>query len=712
MNLKRRFLYSLLVLAVLVTHPSSGASGQEGTPDDSLPAAGGEQDKPKVNQCATCHTEPALWDESNKRLFISPEMLKGDVHCQKGVACYECHGGDPTSMNFATAHIGLVPVAKVADHCATCHHDQALSVLKSVHAKAGDKNEQGRGTPLSCLKCHGTKTHGLLPVSDQGSPVNSDNQVRTCGGCHEEYQKSYEATVHGTGLNDSGLIVTAVCADCHGAHGIYYAADRRSKLHITNVASTCSECHKFIQERLAESVHGKLEGPGQATEHPASGGKTKRHPACSDCHQGHELAKASSGDFRLRLTSSCGNCHSDLYSRYAQSMHGELTHKGYSAAAECADCHGAHDILPVDNPDSRVAAGANRLRTCQKCHVYAVSNFTKFDPHANFKDAVGSPWLHSIYEWIQFIVNGMFLLFLLHASIWFIRAFVDRLRHGGHVTLEPEQYAMPRFGAMFRATYVVLMAAFIGLLATALALKYSDQQWLQGLVNSLGGFRTIKDWHHFFAVIALTVGFIHLVGGFFRLKDGHSEQSWKSTILGPDSLVPNGRDLRDFGKMLLWFVGFGKKPGFERWAYWEKLDYWAFGLAALFIASSGLMLWYPNLFCLVFPGGILNVAKMVHSEFAIYVASVLFLIHFFHAHFRPEKFPLDQSVMTGLVSEQHLRKYRPDYIARLEREGRLEELRREAPSTKNRWLIILGGVVVFTLGLCLLVVALLASLAQ
>jgi len=183
-------------------------------------------------------------------------------------------------------------------------------------------------------------------------------------------------------------------------------------------------------------------------------------------------------------------------------------------------------------------------------------------------------------------------------------------------------------------------------------------------------------------------------------------------ILGPDSLVPNGRDLRELGKMLLWFIGFGRKPGFERWAYWEKLDYWAFCLAALVIGISGLMLWYPNLFCVVLPGTILNVAKMVHSEFAIYIASFLFLIHFFHAHFRPEKFPMDLSVLTGVVSERHLRKYRPEYVSRLEREGKLDEMRITAPSKRNLWLNVVGGILVFALGLCLLAVTVLASLGE
>ena len=164
--------------------------------------------------------------------------------------------------------------------------------------------------------------------------------------------------------------------------------------------------------------------------------------------------------------------------------------------------------------------------------------------------------------------------------------------------------------------------------------------------------------------------------------------------------------------MMGWFIGFACKPGFERWTYWEKLEYWAFYLVAGLIGISGLMLWYPNLFCLVLPGSIVNVAKLVHSEFAIYAASFLFLIHIYHAHFRPEKFPMDLSVITGLVSEAHLRKYRPEYVARLEREGKLEELRQAAPSRRRLWLNLVGGVVIFAIGFCVLAVTVLASLGE
>lgn len=711
-------------ICFLTAFAGSIAQAQEDTPDEAtsdeqavedqsatVPLAG-SQLAPEDNRCSMCHTEPALWDESNQRLFIPPEILEHDVHRQKGVVCSDCHGGDPASTNFAVAHVGLVPISDLRNRCIICHKDQRLALVKGVHAHAGEKDDRGRGLPLDCRKCHGTNSHAIFAAKDQRSPVYLNNQVRTCGSCHPDDQKTYEMTVHGKGLNESGLTVTAVCADCHGAHGIYYAADRRSTLHAANVAATCSKCHQFIEQRLARSVHGRGTGLGAATDRPAAGGKIKRHPSCTDCHQGHHVLRSDVAEFRLGLANSCGNCHADLHSRYALSMHGELTHQGFAAAAECADCHGSHDILPIDDPNSKLAPGENRLRTCQKCHVYAVSNFASFDPHADYKDEARYPTLHSIYGWIQFVVNVLFIFFFIHALLWFIRALVDRLQQGGHATLVSDQYALPRFDAIDRATYVALAAAFVGLTATGLALKYSDQEWGRWLADGLGGFRSASIWHHFFAVVAIVAFVVQLAYAGSRISRSREGSSWKSILLGPDSLIPNRRDFRDLGKMLLWFVGFGPKPGFERWAYWEKLDYWAFCLAALVIGTSGLMLWYPNLFCVLLPGTTLNVAKMVHSEFAIYIASSLFLIHFFHAHFRPEKFPMDLSVMTGRVSEQHLRKYRPDYIARLEREGKLTGLREIAPSGRSMWLKIVGGVLVFTLGFWLLAITILASLGE
>ena len=48
---------------------------------------------------------------------------------------------------------------------------------------------------------------------------------------------------------------------------------------------------------------------------------------------------------------------------------------------------------------------------------------------------------------------------------------------------------------------------------------------------------------------------------------------WR-VVFGPDSPVPNLRDLKDFFQMVRWFFGRGSRPSFDRWAYWEKVDFW------------------------------------------------------------------------------------------------------------------------------------------
>ena len=98
------------------------------------------------------------------------------------------------------------------------------------------------------------------------------------------YLATYEQSVHGTGLSKSGLLVTAVCADCHGSHGIYYAADKRSTLHPSNVAKSCGNCHHFLADRLAASVHGDKAGAGHTGDRAAPGGTQTRKPSCTDCH--------------------------------------------------------------------------------------------------------------------------------------------------------------------------------------------------------------------------------------------------------------------------------------------------------------------------------------------------------------------------------------------------------------------------------------------
>ena len=222
--------------------------------------------------------------------------------------------------------------------------DQALELVKSVHAKAGQKNEQGRGTPLSCRRVTGPTSIRSCPWRTSDRRSLSTTRCKPVAGATRSNWETYGTTVHGHGLYEAGLLVTATCANCHGAHGIYRAADRRSTLYPANVAATCGKCHRFIAERLQASIHGRGTGPGGLAEAGCPGRKLAEAPSCTSCHQGHEIAMAESPRFRQHLPNLCGNCHANLSGRYAMSIHGELTELGYDPAANCYDCHGSHSI--------------------------------------------------------------------------------------------------------------------------------------------------------------------------------------------------------------------------------------------------------------------------------------------------------------------------------------------------------------------------------
>lgn len=620
--------------------------------------------------------------------------------------CSSCH---PKHAVHALADSrSSVSATNLSETCGTCHREPLVELRKGVHSGAGDKDERGAGTLLNCAKYHDRDMHGLLPVKDLNSPVYLHNQVQLCGNCHESKLATFQASVHGQGLIKSGLILTAVCADCHGAHGIFYAPDTRSTLHRSKVAATCGQCHRFIEQRLAASVHA------ETSKELASirGGRSRRTPSCTDCHQGHDQFESDSRIFRENLPNRCGNCHADIAQSYRMSLHGELTQIGYAPAAKCSDCHTAHDILPASNPHASTAPG-RRVETCRQCHFGVSAAFADFDPHASHKDKAKYPGLYRIHVATQYTLNVLIAVFLIHSALWFIRSLVQTLQHGRHRRLASADVAVLRFQPMERAMYVVLLVGFLGLVLTGVPLQFSHQPWAHRLADGLGGFETTRVWHHFFGLTLLVAGVAYLFRGLLRTGRRHREgQSWGRIVFGPDSPVFNGRDLRDLGGMLRWFVGLGKKPRFERWTYWEKFDYWALLVVGFLIAFSGLALWFPNVFSQLFTGRVLNVAKLVHSEVPLTLGGILFVMHVFNTHLRPEKFPLDLSLFTGLVSEDHLLQARPEFLDRLRREGRLEEIRTMAPG--KQWLRRMAwvGMTILSVGLLLLIAILLANIGE
>ena len=384
-------------------------------------------------------------------------------------------------------------------------------------------------------------------------------------------------------------------------------------------------------------------------------------------------------------------------------MHGELTNLGFGPAANCADCHGDHEIVPISAETSPVGA-ANRLATCQKCHPEAPPNFADFDPHANHYDAQRDPYLHAVYVTLMTLLLSTIGVFLLHSALWFIRCLIDLRHHPRPRGLVPGEIAYVRFSSFHRMAHVALLISFLGLTLTGLPLKYSHTDWAQTLARLLGGFATTGVWHRIFGLVNIAYLVLYVLWVIYRMSTKpRVVGSMSAVVFSGDSPVPNWRDLSDFVKTMRWFVGLGPKPGYERWGYWEKVDIFGAMADIVIIGFTGLILWFPEIVTSVLPGKTLNYAKVIHSTQALLATSFVFAIHFFNTHLRPDKFPMDLSMFAGLVSEEELREERPDYYERLRREGRLEEFQAVVPPRRFLRLVTFAGAIAVAIGLSLLV---------
>jgi class III cytochrome C family protein len=271
---------------------------------------------------------------------------------------------------------------------------------------------------LECTDCHGAE---ILSSKDPKSPTYQLNLAATCSRCHNDAKtKMFADSIHGRALARSGLIVAPTCTDCHGTHDVKKVNDPQSRVARANVPATCAKCHEGIGHQFGSGVHGRLLAEGK-------GGV----PACQTCHTAHAIQRAESTGWQLSVIGQCGTCHADRIETFRDTFHGQVTNLGFRSVAGCADCHGAHEILPASDPRSPVSPG-RLVATCGKCHANANASFVKYDPHANKHDARRSRMLYFTARFMTVLLAGVFTFFGLHSTLWFSKEWrLKRARRRG-----------------------------------------------------------------------------------------------------------------------------------------------------------------------------------------------------------------------------------------------------------------------------------------
>jgi formate dehydrogenase gamma subunit len=587
--------------------------------------------------CLACHDDASLTKDVGGRsvsVHVDPAKYEASVHGMFG--CSDCH----TDISDYPHE----PAAARVD-CSSCHPDAVAAYDRSLHADSVAKRNPQAAT---CFSCHGGP-HEILSSSDENSRTYRTHLPAVCGECHGVkfvMEKSgfsvqpflnYQESVHGK-LVAGGSMTAAVCTDCHNSHEVLSGRDPDSPIFKFNVPQTCGQCHGGVTKEFDESVHGRALARGNWSS-----------PSCTDCHGIHlikpHIDPTSSVSSQAVALTTCANCHEGVklseefgiagyrIRSYRDSYHGLAKRLGSDVAANCASCHGVHNIYPSSDPRSTIHA-SNIQATCGSCHPGATEKFVQGTVHLNISlaDDIGSKvvrWVRWIYLGLIWgVIGGMILHNLI---IWWRKASDARKAAGRNVV---------RMNRNQRIQHMLLVISFFVLVISGFALAYPD---IQALAMITGGEAIRRIVHRAAGVVMIALGIYH-VGYMLGTREGRR---------GLRDFMPNLKDARDVVQTMSYYLRLSnRKPQFGRFTYAEKAEYWALVWGTVIMGVTGLMLWFNVEFARFFARWWLDVATAVHYYEAILATLAIIVWHLYQVIFDPDVYPMNWAWYDGRMTEE------------------------------------------------------------
>ena len=610
-------------------------------------AAGGVRSAhgaPSTEECLACHGNKELVGSDGRSPFISADLFADSVH--GALECAGCHE-DAVEIPHADR---LKPVP--LDTCGGCHDDAVTRYREGIHATVADGH-----AVAGCANCHG-EIHRAFAHTDERSAAHWTHLTERCATCHADRSlverfsipvvqpvEAYRLGVHGRAVSSGTR--AAICSDCHGSHEIRRGADPRSTIWRNHVPDTCGKCHEAIADKFRQSVHGQALAQG-----------VKSAPVCTDCHGEHQILSISdpaSPVFASNIpVDTCGRCHGDarLSAKYGipggnlaafqDSFHGLALRAGRTRVANCASCHGVHDILPSSDPRSMVNA-ANLPTVCGKCHPGAGSHFPLGQVHLL---TAGSPtraeyWIRLGYLWAIVLVVGFMLL---HNG-WDLAI---KARHWPPPPRPTPTHVSERMSRSLRWQHGLVMLSFPVLVYTGFALTYPESWWAAPLLRWESRFGLRGIIHRAAAVVLLAALGWHAV----QLA---VSRRLRAQLRG---LLPTWDDARQLALRLAYYAGRRRTlPPTGPFSYIEKMEYWAFIWGMMIMTATGMPLWFSDFTLRWVPKWVADVATAIHFYEAVLATLAILVWHLYWVIFDPEVYPMDWSWWHGRspASREHER---------------------------------------------------------
>ena len=598
-----------------------------------------------------------------------------DQSVHQSASCVDCHGHDghkPWS----------VKKPELATACGSCHQQEWDDFSSHAHGRAWVLDELNAP---SCVDCHGS--HDVRSRFDIGALTNFAKVTESCSKCHSEALSDFQESAHGSWMPGIPGANSATCVSCHGAHVAEGAEVVGSDVSLANLAMTCGRCHTEESLAYQPSVHAKALEAGNI-----------HAPSCVECHGGHDVFSigdlASPLDHFALAGKTCARCHESVeltkehdlpigvVGDFKGSFHGLALAGGDPSVANCASCHGTHEIRPSSDPASFVHP-ANLDVTCGKCHPGATEGFASGGVHH-----LPVNWGHRLVSMVRVMYIGMIVVVIggmgIHNALDFRRRWID-CRKRKHVevveALPAVQQSFARFTIIERLQHWILAGSFIALVASGFALKFGWKVPLVDVEHS----ETVRALSHRVAASLFMVLAVYHAGYLVLSRRGRMMgrsmmpriRSGRDVLcavgcclrLGPGSTS----DWRDLVQMVKYNLGMAsERPRMGRFGYAEKMEYLALIWGSMIMIVTGLILWFEVSFLNRVPFWGFQLATLVHYFEAILATLAIVIWHFYFTMLNPNVFPLSKAMITGKISRHEMELDHAGELAAIESDGHVE----------------------------------------
>jgi hypothetical protein len=287
----------------------------------------------------------------HEKILVDMDILDDENH--GGIACHECHGGNPEDPNWKTAHKGVkrdptYPDATAA--CGDCHDEISEQYQKSLHATL---------KPYESVIGKRCNSKGVIGEKVEGAMGTHCSQCHSsCGQCHISRPDSV-----GGGFLESHFFkrkppMQEVCTACHGS-------------------------------RIGKEYLGEHEGTSPSVHR-------QKYMTCDKCHTGEEMhgdGKEYADRYHVENGPNCVDCHESIYDKKAKNVIAHRIHKDKTSCHvchsqpynNCASCHVGKDKNDIAFYKTKASwftfkIGLNPLRSEKRPEKFVTLRHVPVDP--------------------------------------------------------------------------------------------------------------------------------------------------------------------------------------------------------------------------------------------------------------------------------------------------------------------------------------------